>query len=56
MKIEERLEELNLTLPAAPSPMANYVTCRRVGKLLFSPVLVPLRTVSLWCSARWAVS
>lgn len=35
MKIEERLEELNLTLPAAPSPMANYVTCRRVGKLLF---------------------
>lgn len=35
MKIEERLEELNLTLPAAPSPMANYVTCRRVGNLLF---------------------
>lgn len=35
MKIEERIEELGLTLPSAPTPMANYVTCRRTGNLLF---------------------
>lgn len=35
MKIEAKLEELGLTLPAAPTPMANYVTCRQVGTLLF---------------------
>ena len=35
MKRETRLKELGLTLPAAPTPMANYVTCRRVGNLLF---------------------
>lgn len=34
-KIEEKLQELGLTLPAAPSPMANYVTARRTGNLLF---------------------
>lgn len=34
-KIEEKLKELGLTLPAAPSPMANYVTARRTGNLLF---------------------
>lgn len=35
MLIENRIEELGLTLPAAPTPMANYVTVRRSGKLLF---------------------
>lgn len=34
-KIEEKIKELGLTLPAAPSPMANYVTARRTGNLLF---------------------
>lgn len=34
-KIEEKLQELGLTLPAAPSPMANYVTACRTGNLLF---------------------
>ena len=34
-KIEERIKELGLTLPAAPSPLANYVTARRTGNLLF---------------------
>ena len=32
---DARIKELDLTLPAAPSPMANYVTARRVGNLLF---------------------
>lgn len=35
MNFEERIADLGLTLPAAPSPMANYVTVRRVDNLLF---------------------
>lgn len=35
MKVEERIAELGLTLPSAPKPMANYVTARRHGSLLF---------------------
>lgn len=32
---DAKIEELGLKLPAAPSPMANYVTARRAGNLLF---------------------
>lgn len=46
MKIEAKLEELGLTLPAAPMPMANYVTCRQVGNLLFFSGAGPLRKAS----------
>ena len=35
MLIEKRLEELGLTLPEAPTPMANYVSVRRSGNLLY---------------------
>lgn len=35
MKIEDRLKELGITLPDAPTPLANYVTVRRTGNLLF---------------------
>jgi enamine deaminase RidA (YjgF/YER057c/UK114 family) len=35
MKIEKRLEELNLTLPELPTPVANYVPAVRTGNLLF---------------------
>lgn len=34
-KIEKRIEELGLELPVVPKPMANYVTCRRSGSLLY---------------------
>lgn len=34
-KIEARLAELGLTLPAAPNPVANYVPYAQVGNLLF---------------------
>lgn len=34
-KVEKRLEELGLDLPTAPTPMANYVTCQRVGNMLY---------------------
>ena len=42
MKTEAKLEELGLTLPAAPTPMANNVTCRQVGILLFFSGACPL--------------
>jgi len=35
MKIEKRLEELNLTLPELPTPVANYVPAVKTGNLLF---------------------
>ena len=34
-KVEERLETLGVSLPEAPSPIANYVPGVRVGKLLY---------------------
>lgn len=35
MSAEERIRSLGLTLPAAPSPMANYLGAVRAGSLLF---------------------
>lgn len=35
MKIEKRLEELGITLPEAPSPLAAYVPCKRTGNLVY---------------------
>jgi enamine deaminase RidA (YjgF/YER057c/UK114 family) len=33
--VEDRLRDLGLTLPAAPKPAAQYVSCVRVGDLLY---------------------
>ena len=44
MLIEKQIEELGLTLPAAPTPMANYETS------CFSLVPELFRMVSLLCS------
>ena len=35
MNAEERLKELNLSLPPRPRPMANYVSAVRTGSLLY---------------------
>ena len=35
MSAEERLKELNLSLPPQPRPMANYVSAVRTGSLLY---------------------
>ncbi len=35
MSIEARLNELGITLPAAPAPAANYVPYVRAGNMLF---------------------
>ncbi len=34
MSAEERLQELDITLPPAPTPVANYVTALPIGDLL----------------------
>lgn len=34
-QIEKRIEQLGLTLPSAPLPMANYVTFRRSGNMIY---------------------
>ena len=35
-RIDDRLRELNLTLPAPRTPLANYVPARRVGNLVYT--------------------
>jgi hypothetical protein len=35
MKIETRLEQLDLTLPDPPTPVGAYLTSRLSGNLLF---------------------
>lgn len=35
MSAEAKLKELGLTLPVAPSPVANYVPFKRVGDVVF---------------------
>jgi enamine deaminase RidA (YjgF/YER057c/UK114 family) len=44
MGAEARLKELNITLPAPATPMANYVGAVRVGNLLFVSGHGPVRT------------
>src|SRR5260370_24472797 len=35
MSVEQRLQELNITLPEVGSPLGNYVHAKRVGNLLY---------------------
>jgi enamine deaminase RidA (YjgF/YER057c/UK114 family) len=35
-RIDDRLRELNITLPAPRAPLANYVPARRVGNLIYT--------------------
>lgn len=42
MSIEQRLKELNITLPPASDPAANYTNCVQTGSLLFVSGKVPL--------------
>lgn len=35
-RIDDRLRELGISLPAARTPMANYVPARRVGNLVYT--------------------
>jgi enamine deaminase RidA (YjgF/YER057c/UK114 family) len=35
MKIEDRLNELGIVLPAPPQPIATYTPCKQAGNLVF---------------------
>src|SRR3954467_493322 len=35
MSAEDKLKELGLTLPTVPTPVANYVTFRRAGDIVY---------------------
>lgn len=50
MPIPERLAELGINLPPAPSPVAAYVPSVRAGSLIFISGQVPLRDGSLIAS------
>lgn len=43
MSIDARLKALNLEVPAAPKPVANYVPVVRAGDLLFLSGVLPSR-------------
>jgi enamine deaminase RidA (YjgF/YER057c/UK114 family) len=43
MSYEAIIEQLGITLPAAPKPVANYVPVVRVGDLLFLSGVLPSR-------------
>jgi enamine deaminase RidA (YjgF/YER057c/UK114 family) len=50
--IEAKLSELNLTLPAAPKPIAAYVPAVRSGDLLFISGQLPLVDGQPMCEGR----
>ena len=41
-KIEERLNELGIVIPAAPKPVAAYVPAKRAGSLIFTAGQLPM--------------
>ena len=42
MSVEKRLQELDLTLPTPPEPIAAYVPCVRTGQLIFVSGQLPI--------------
>jgi len=48
----ERLRELNLTIPAAPKPVASYVPCVRSGNLLYVSGQLPFEEGKLLAEGR----
>ena len=51
---EERLKELGVALPGAPSPVANYVPAVRAGNLLFLSGTLPPSPTARSREASWA--
>jgi len=45
--IEERINQLGFTLPAAPKPLASYVSAVRTGDLVFTAGQLPIKNGSL---------
>ncbi len=43
MKIEQRIEEMGLTLPEVPAPLAAYVPGQKTGRFIFTAGQLPLQ-------------
>jgi enamine deaminase RidA (YjgF/YER057c/UK114 family) len=52
MSPEERLKELNIYLPDAPSPLGSYVPCVQSGDLIFVSGMLPLKDGKLLYTGR----
>ena len=52
MSIEQRLKDLNITLPAPPAPVASYVPFTVSGKLVHIAGQLPLADGALTCSGH----
>ncbi|MFG0259681.1 MAG: RidA family protein [Phycisphaerales bacterium JB041] len=52
MSYETRIQELGITLPDAPSPVAAYVPSRLVGNLLYVSGQIPIAAGSLMAKGR----
>ena len=50
--IDERLKSLGLTLPVPPKPVANYIPAVRVGDLLFTSGVLPMKDGRLAFTGR----
>ncbi|MGH8619545.1 MAG: RidA family protein [Burkholderiales bacterium] len=51
-RIEARLKELGITLPAVPTPAANYVPFMVTGKLVFIAGQLPLVDGKVTCTGK----
>jgi enamine deaminase RidA (YjgF/YER057c/UK114 family) len=49
---EKRIQELGLTLPSPPEPIASYVTFARSGNLVYTSGHGPLRADGTWIVGR----
>ncbi|BCA53153.1 hypothetical protein W02_02930 [Nitrospira sp. KM1] len=52
MSYERKLDELNITLPPAPKPVATYIPAVRAGELLFLSGVLPMRDGQLAYSGK----
>lgn len=50
--IEQKLEELGITLPDAPAPVGNYVSVKRSGSLIVTSGQLPWVGDKLICEGR----
>lgn len=52
MNIENKLEELGITIPVTSVPLGSYVPCTQTGNLLFLSGILPLREGKLVRTGR----
>lgn len=52
MSFEEKLKELNLTLPDPPKAIASYIPAKKMGNLIFTSGQLPLKNGVLVSTGR----